>query len=203
MLIQRVLLLCRLTEYLPLKTLLNTGIEFCGERLKKETEKSLKDLAKFPTSANVSSLDSLELVKNMKLVLKTAISRSNQTIARSLFILVRDCILCFLIFNNAIRPDAISNMTLAKFENAVKSAGCFTVRVMEHETDYVGPANIVFDANLYYQNRKYVMFLHNKLVGVDTGRTAQVFVSWMGFTMDSSMICTQLVSFLQDAGKKW
>ena len=116
--------------------------------------KALKDMAKFPTQDEIKTFDKSQLVQNVQQVL-TDIRRSKgkAKVTRAQFTLVRDCFLCHLIFNNGSRPVAIGNMTIEEFNSAVRIDGCYTVRVINHETDYMGPANIVFNAKLYDQSK--------------------------------------------------
>lgn len=108
---------------------------------------------------------------------------------------MRDCILCLLIFNNAGRPGAIGNMTIKEFKSAIQGANSYTMRVVDHKTDYMGPANVIFNANLYSQTEKYLHYFRNALAGVSTDESATLFTSWMGGKMDSSLTCTQFTSF--------
>ena len=67
---------------------------------------------------------------------------------------MRDGILCHHIFNNASRPAAIGNMTIKEFKSAIQGANSYRVRVVDHKTDYMGPANILFNVNFYSQTEK-------------------------------------------------
>ena len=86
-------------------------------------------------------------------------------------------------------------MTLGEFSKAKIDGGQYTVSVIDHKTDYDGPTNIVFEADLYYDTKSYIAYYRNALEGISTERSQKVFVGWMGNMMDSSLICTQLVSF--------
>ena len=97
--------------------------------------------------------------------------------------------------NNASRPGAIGNMTIEEFNSAVRNDGCYTVRVINHQADYLGPASTVFSARLYDQSKSYFQYFRNSLTGVSTDESAIFFTSWMGGKMDSSLVCTQLISF--------
>ena len=89
--------------------------------------------------------------------MKDAVSANGKfKLTRSKFTLVWDCILCHLIFNNASRPRAIGNMTIKEFMSAIQGANSYKVRVVDHKTDYMGPMNIVFNANLHSQTKKYL-----------------------------------------------
>ena len=59
----------------------------------------------------------------------------------------------------------------------------------------MGLANIVFNAKLYDQIKSYLQYLHNSLTEVSTVESATFFTSWVGGKMDSSLVCTQLISF--------
>ena len=109
---------------------------------------------------------------------------------------MRDCILCHLIFNNANRTGAISNMIIKEFKSPIQGANSYTVRVVDHKTDYNVPANIVFNANLYSHTEKYLHYFCNALAGASTDELATYQItSWMGGKMDSSLICMEVTSF--------
>lgn len=93
-------------------------------------------------------------------------------------------------------------MMLKEFQIAVKDVNHYTVRVGEHNTNYMDPVSIVFDLNLYYQTLLYIDIFRNKLNRVDKNGTSKVFVSWIGSKMDSSLICYQLVSFWNKVREK-
>ena len=142
------------------------------------------------------SLTKSQLVQDVQQVLTDMVrSKGKAKVTRAKLTLVRDCLLCHLIFNTASRPGAIGNMTIKEFNSAVRNDGCYTVRVINHKTDYMGPANIVFNANLYNQSKSYLQYFRNSLTGVSTDESATFFTSWMGGKMDSSLVCTQLINF--------
>ena len=119
------------------------------------------------------SLTKSQLVQDVQQVLTDMVrSKGKAKVTRAKFTLVRDCLLCHLIFNTASRPGAIGNMTIKEFNSAVRNDGCYTVRVINHKTDYTGPANIVFNANLYNQSKSYLQYFRNSLTGVSTGESA-------------------------------
>ena len=125
--------------------------------------KALTDIAKFPTQDEVKIFEKSQLVQDVQQVLNMVRSKGKAKVTRAKFTLVRDCILCHLIFNNASRPGAIGNMIIEEFNSAVRNGGCYTVRVINHKTDYMGPANIVFNAKLYDQSKSYLQYFCNSL----------------------------------------
>ena len=157
---------------------------------------ALKNMAKFPTQDEIKIFDKSQLVQDVQQVLTDMVrSKGKAKVTRAKFTLVRDCLLCHLIFNNASRPGAIGNMTIEEFNSAVRNDGCYTVRVVNHKTDYMGPANIVFNAKRYDQSKSYLQYFRNSMTGVSTDESATFFTSWMGGKMDSSLVCTHFISF--------
>ena len=69
----------------------------------------------------------------------------------------------------------MGNMTIEKCNSAVRNDGCCTVRVIDHKTDYMGPANIVFNLKLYD-----LQYFRNSLTVVSTDESSTLFTSWMG-----------------------
>ena len=136
---------------------------------KRKSEKALIDMAKFPTINKIKMFDTSQLAQDAQQTIKDAVSANeNFKLTRSKFTLVRDYILCHLIFNNAGRPGAIGNMTIKEYKSAIQGANSYTVRVVDHKTDYMGPANVAFNANLYSQTEKYLHYFRNALAGVST-----------------------------------
>lgn len=86
-------------------------------------------------------------------------------------------------------------MTIKGFKSAIQDANSYRVRVVDHKSDYMGPANIVFNANLYSQTKKYLHYFRNALNGVSTDESVTLSISWTDGKMDSSLICTQLTNF--------
>ena len=87
-------------------------------------------------------------------------------------------------------------MIIKEFKSPIQGANSYTVRVVDHKTDYNGPANIVFNANLYSHTEKYLHYFCNALAGASTDELATYQItSWMGGKMDSSLICMEVTSF--------
>ena len=61
-------------------------------------------------------------------------------------------------------------MTIEKFNSAVRNDGSCTVRVIDHKTDYMGPADIVFNAKLYD-----TQYFRNSLTVVSTDKSSILF----------------------------
>ena len=155
-------------------------------------------MAKFPTQGEIKIFDISQLVQDVQQVLNDMVrSKGKAKVTRAKFTFVKDCILCHLIvyFVYTSRPRAIGNMAIEETNSAVWNDGCYTVRVINHKTDYMGLANIEFNAKLYDQIKSYLQYLHNSLTGVSTVESATFFTSWVGGKMDSSLVCTQLISF--------
>ena len=66
-------------------------------------------------------------------------------------------------FNNGSRREAIGTMALGK---AFRENGHSTVSVVEHKRDNDGHANIVFEADLYYETQKYINYYRNAHEGI-------------------------------------
>ena len=63
-------------------------------------------------------------------------------------------------------------MAIEKFNSAVRNDGCCTVRVIDHKTDYMGPADIVFNAKLYD-----TQYFRNSLTVVSTDKSSTLFTA--------------------------
>ena len=70
----------------------------------------------------------------------------NFKVTKTNFCLVRDFILTSLIFDNASRPGALSNMTLDEYSRVVFKDGGYVISVKKHKTKHKGPAHIAFSA---------------------------------------------------------
>ena len=127
-------------------------------------QKQLQDMSSFPMPDEISKLNKSEVTKEAVSTLK--ISRSESTITKKAFTLVRDSLLTSIIFNNASRPGAISYMTLFEFQGALVQKDGFVVRVVKHKTAHKGPANISMSQNVYTNVQGYIMFMRNKLPGI-------------------------------------
>ena len=118
------------------------------------------------------------------------------------FCLARDYILTSLIFDNASRPGAISNMTLEEFERAIFRENRYVISVKNHKTGYKGPAHIVCTAALFRELAVFKRNFRDKLEGITTRPKDTMFVSWTGGAMDSSLVTTQMGSFWKRALNK-
>ena len=96
-------------------------------------QKQLQDMSPFPMPDEISQLDKSEVMKDAVSKLKR-FSHSENTITKKAFTLVGDFLLMCIIFDNASRPGAISNMTLLKFQGALVQTDGFVVRVVKHKT---------------------------------------------------------------------
>ena len=63
-------------------------------------------------------------------------------------------------------------MTIEKFNSAVRNDGCCIVRVIDHKTDYMGPADIAFNAKLYD-----TQYFRNSLTVVSTDKSSTLFTA--------------------------
>ena len=157
-------------------------------------QKQLQDMSSFPMPEEISKLDKSEVMQDAISTLKR-FSLSESTITKKAFALVRDYLLTRIIFDNASRPGAISNMTLSEFQGALVQEDGFVVRVLKHKTAHKGPANISMSQNVYTNVQRYIRFMRNKLPGIRSECNDPVFVSWGGGKMESNMITTQMNSF--------
>ena len=157
----------------------------------RESQKQLIDMERFPTASEISRLDKSERIKEATQTLNRFMSTESK-ITRKDFCLVRDYILLYLIFDNASRPGAISNMTLKELNHAVCQKDGFVVRVVKHKTAYKGPANISISHDLHKHIHGYVKWLRNKLPGIRSEDDDPVFVSWGGTKMEANMITNQM-----------
>ena len=161
---------------------------------KRKHEKMLIDIARFPKAEEIIVMDKSERTKGAISTLKRHMCTSPK-ITRSSFCSVRDYLLMYLIFDNASRPGAISNMTLKEFRDAITQNDGYVIRVLNHKTAHKGPANISMSQELFDNVYNYIKFMRNKLPGIRFEDKDTVFVSWSGNKMESNMITMQMNSY--------
>lgn len=158
-------------------------------------KKDLEQLTQLFNASDMKQLDESEIVAFCKETLKSVRFKE---IAPSLrqFSNVRDYILLYLCFDNASRTGALANMTLREFNSSSFIDGSYRINVFDHKTVTTsGPACIVVTYDLYLDMCTYVQKIRNKLDGIDAGKNSNVFVSWSGSKMSSSMVTAQINSF--------
>ena len=90
---------------------------------------------------------------------------------------VRGYLLMSLVFGNASRPGAISNMTLDECKRATNSDNGYVIRVIKHKAAHKGPVYIACAPSLFREIRIFVKYLRNKIEGTSTAPGDTVFVS--------------------------
>ena len=90
---------------------------------------------------------------------------------------VRGYLLMSLVFGNAFRPRAISNMTLDECKKATNRDNGYVIRVIKHKAAHRGPVNIACAPSLFREIRIYVKYLRNKIEGTSRDPDGTVFVS--------------------------
>ncbi|XP_065667327.1 uncharacterized protein LOC136087847 [Hydra vulgaris] len=157
-------------------------------------EKDKVDLENFPSAEEIVFLDNSDIVRDANKIIS---SSSTIKLTKATFCLARDYLLTCIIFDNASRPGAISNMTLNEFKKSTEKKEGFIVSVMKHKTSYKGPAHIVLSHSLHLKVKKYIKFMRNMLDGVSKEDDSYVFLSWSGSPISSSMLSKQFSSFWQ------
>ena len=114
---------------------------------------------------------------------------------------VRGYLLMSLVFDNATRPGAISNIMLDECKRATNRDNGYVIRVIKHKAAHKGPVNIACAPSLFREIRIYVKYLRNKIEGTSTDPDDTVFVSQSGGAMDSSPIIMQMSYFWKRALK--
>ena len=128
----------------------------------RQYEKNLSDVSRFPMPKDICSLDKSDLTKEALSTLKIY-SHLDATVTKKSFCLIRDYIMTNLIFDNASRPGAISNMTLKEFDNALHQEDGYVIRVLRHKNAHMGPANICMPVDLYKSTQAYITFVRKKI----------------------------------------
>ena len=162
-------------------------------------EKQLNARDFFPTPSDIEIFDKSEISNSAIATLKQAATMPNFKVTKTNFCLVRDFILTSLIFDNASRPGALSNMTLDEYSRVVFKDGGYVISVKKHKTKHKGPAHIAFSAKNFKWLKTYLNKFRNQLDGIGTTPKHTVFVSWNGGLMDSSLITTQMGTFWKRA----
>ena len=167
----------------------------------REFEKEIKARDYFPSPKEIEKFDNSSLVKDAKKTISDSHIKGFK-LSKVKFCLARDYILTSLIFDNASRPSAISNMTLQEFERAIFRENGYVISVKKHKTGYKGPAHIVCTAALFRELAVFKRNFRDKLEGITTRTKDTMFVSWTGGAMDSSLVTTQMGSFWKCALNK-
>ena len=162
-------------------------------------EKQLNARDFFPTPSEIEIFDKSEISISAMTTLKQAAAAPNFQVTKTNFCLVRDYILTSLIFDNASRPGALSNMTLHEYSKVVFKDGGYVISVKKHKTKHKGPAHIALSTKNFKWLNTYLNKFRNQLDGIDTNPKHTVFVSWNGGPMDSSLITTQMGTFWKRA----
>ncbi|XP_047128536.2 uncharacterized protein LOC124809068 [Hydra vulgaris] len=162
---------------------------------RRKYEKQIEDMKRFPTGEQVCNFDKCDLAKEAINILKAFVADRSLKLNRKSYCLIRDCLIAQVLFDNASRPAAISNMTLGEFKSSVSQNDGIVVRVLHHKNDYKGPANITFQHEVYKRVQMYINFVRQRLPDVNVRDCDPVFLSFNGSKMDSSMITTQFSSF--------
>ncbi|XP_065683812.1 uncharacterized protein LOC136096469 [Hydra vulgaris] len=157
---------------------------------RRKYEKQIEDMKRFPTGEQVCNFDKCDLAKEAINILKAFVADRSLILNRKSYCLIRDCLIAQVLFDNASRPAAISNMTLGEFKSSVSQNDAIVVRVLHHKNDYKGPANITFQHEVYKRVQMYINFVCQRLPDVNVRDCDPVFLSFNGSKMDSSMITT-------------
>ena len=174
---------------------------FYKEAQEREYEKELEAMDNFPTPEEVLQFDESETVLSAKkLILKAQVKGFRLT--KQNYCHVRDYLLTRLIFDNASRPGALSNMTLKEFERAIFRNNGHVISVKKHKTGYKGPAHIACNKGLFKELIIFKNYFRNKLDDISIEPEDTFFVSWNGGAMDSSLITTQMGSYWRRALNK-
>ena len=161
---------------------------------RRKHHKNLLDMKNFPTAEQIRSMDESAVGKEAIQLLNEYSLSSDPKVTRKGLCLIRDFLLTNLLFDNATRPGALSNMTLEEFRDAEHQKDGVVVSVKKHKTDYKGPAFVSFGHSLYRYTNDYVENVRNKLPGIGTKNKDAVFVSFSGLSMTSNMITMQMNS---------
>ena len=143
-------------------------------------DKQLCDLKRFPTPAEIKSLDQSEEARLAREALHEYV-KDNWEISKISFCLNRDYSLTFIVFDNASRPSPVTNMTLGELNAAVSQQdGVVVVSVKLHKTGHISPAHVGLTHGLHKETFQYVKYVRSKLVGVGSEDSDSVFISWGG-----------------------
>ena len=119
------------------------------------------------------------------------------------YVLVRDFLLCKIVFNNANRSGVLSNVTIENFESAKVVNNHHVVSVPNHKTSSThGPAKIILSSVLFawlstYANTIRPLVLVNSEIQQD-----ELFLSYFGEAMSSGQISKAMPSVWAKAGLK-
>ena len=149
-------------------------------------EKQLNARDFFPTPSDIEIFDKSEISNSAIATLKQAATVPKFKVTKTNFCLVRDFILTSLIFDNAYRPGALSNMTLDEYSRVVFKDGGYVISVKKHKTKHKGPAHIAFSAKNFKWLKTYLNKFRNQLDGIGTTPKHTVFVSWNGGPLETS-----------------
>ena len=141
-------------------------------------DKQLCDLKRFPTPAEIKSLDKSEEARLAGEALHEYV-KDNWEISKISFCLNGDYSLTFIVFDNASRPSPVANMTLGELNAAVSQQdGVVVVSVKLHKTGHISPAHVSLTDGLHKETFQYVKYVRSKLVGVGSEDNDSVFISW-------------------------
>ena len=161
------------------------------------SQKQLEDLFKLPQPDELESFDNSKEVKNAKQLLKDCVA-TDINITRSQFCSMRNFLMTTLIFDNGSRAGAIANMTLEEFRKSQQSPEKgFLIAVKKHKLSYKSPVFLAMSSQVFTELDIYVKHVRGLLPGIGTDDSDNVFVSWSGRPMASSIVqASELISAL-------
>ena len=136
-------------------------------------DKQLSDMKRFPTPAEIKSLDESEETRLAREALHEYVKDKKREISKRSFCLVRDYLLTFILFDNASRPSPVASMTLGELNAAVNQRDGVTVSVKLHKTAHVCLTHVLHKE--VFQDVKYV---RSKLAAVGSGDNDPASISW-------------------------
>ena len=121
----------------------------CKDAQKKQPKKELIAREIFPTPEQILNLDKSDKVKNAKRIIVNSNVGNKFKIRMGNYCEARNYSLTSLIFDNASRPGAISNMTLGEYKRATERDNGYVISVIKHKTAHKVPANIACTPSLF------------------------------------------------------
>ena len=112
------------------------------EAQKKQPEKELIATEIFPTPEKILNFGKSEKVKNVKHIIVNSQVGKRFKMRMGDYCEARDYLLTSLIFDNASRPGAISNMTLVEYKRATERDIGYVISVIKHKTEHKNPVSI-------------------------------------------------------------